>query len=135
MSLPTNQNQKMTTIATKQITWTLGNGTPAVAEITLTQDAAGYTNLVARAGLRDASTIFEPLHSDLPAGHPAIKAGATNGALPLVWTAERNAEIVAAYKALASHPAHIASQAKKAANIAAAAADTVNGDINKLVNA
>lgn len=122
----------MTTLTSKEITWTTGSGSKAIVEIKLNQDADGYTAITAFGGLGFANTVFFPLDSALPATHPAVKAGATNGCLPLVWTAERNSEIVAAYNDLAAHPAHIASQARKEANLSSLAADTVNGDINNL---
>jgi hypothetical protein len=102
-------------------------------EIELTADGAGYTRLTASAGLGFASTFFDALDSKLAESHPAVKAGATNGSGGmLVWTADRNAEIVAAYNEIAANDAHLASQARQAANLASADADTVNGDINKL---
>lgn len=107
-------------------------GSKACVAISLTTDAAGYTSIKALAGIGWASSVFHPLDSALSGTHPARAAGATNGVGKLVWTAERNAEITAAYEALAADPAFIASQARQAANLAALATDTVGGDINKL---
>ena len=125
----------MKTITEKEINWATGNGSKAIVSLKLNQDAAGYTAITAFGGIGFANTMFDARDSALPASHPAVKAGATNGCLPLVWTAERNAEIVAAYNELAATPAHLESESRKAANLASAATDTVNGDINKLVRA
>ena len=125
----------MTTITEKQITWTTGNGSKAIVSLKLKQDAAGYTTITAFGGIGFADTMFDVVGSALPSTHPAVKAGATNGCLPLVWTAERNAEIVAAYNEIANSPAHVASESRKAANLCSAAADTINGDINNLCRA
>ena len=122
----------MKTIAEKEINWTTGNGSKAIVSIKLNQDAAGYTTITAFGGIGFANTMFDACDSALPASHPAVKAGAANGCLPLVWTDERNAEIVAAYNDLAATPAHIASEARKAANLSSHAADTAGGDINRL---
>lgn len=125
----------MTTITEKQITWTTGNGSKAIVSLKLKQDAAGYTTITAFGGIGFASAMFDACDSAMPASHPAVRAGATNGVLPLVWTAARNAEIVAAYNELANSPAHVASESRKAANLRSAAADTINGDINNLCRA
>lgn len=116
----------------KTISWTTGNGREAIVSLRLRIDG-GYAAITAFAGIRFANAMFDPCDSALPASHPAaVAAGATNGCCDLVWTAERNAEIMAAYDELAAHPAYIASQARKAANLASLSADTVGGDINRL---
>ena len=115
----------------KSISWTTGNGRNAIVSLRLRLDG-GYAEITAFGGVGFANAMFDVCDSALSASHPAAAVGASNGCGDLVWTAERNAEILAAYNELAAHPAYIASEARKAANLASSAADSINGDINRL---